>query len=187
MTCPKIFCRRVFSVVGAALVVTLAAQAFAQSIHPNAFGPPNSGLIEKFANWEVRQVPGQNSYLLVGDPTDREGQLWLMCEHKSHITVAVSMGGKGGRQGVQKSQVVKLQVDDSSPREFNFLVFESFVAIATELAGATDERVGAFLAALRDVKNSLVLTYDQTSHDFDIQQLPKARQRFLRLCGRLPV
>jgi hypothetical protein len=162
------------------------APAVAQGVHTSPAGVPGGGLIEKFDNWEVRRVPGQNSFLLVGYPSDNSGQLWLMCEHKSYLTVAVSMTGRGGRKGVQKSQVVKLQVDNGSPRDFNFLVFESFVAIATESAGTTDERVGAFLVALRDVKNSLVLTYDDTSHAFDVSHLPKARQRFLRLCGRMP-
>jgi hypothetical protein len=141
-------------------------------------------VMEKFNNWEVRQLPGNNTYFLVGEPLDSVGQLWLQCEHKSFLTVAVSMSGKGGRQGLQKSQVVTLKVDDAAPRDFNFIVFESFVAMATEFPGATDERVSGFMEALRDVKNNLVLTYDHTSHQFGVADLPKARARFLQLCGR---
>jgi hypothetical protein len=98
--------------------------------------------------------------------------------------VAISMTGKAGRKGSQKSQNVGLQVDESAPRQFNFVVFESFVALATEMPGASDDRVAAFLDALRDARSSLVLTYDETSHQFDVAQLQKARSRFLKLCGR---
>ena len=148
---------------------------------------PSGGLIEKFDNWEVRKVPGLHSFLLVGTPSDNSGQFWLMCEHKGPLTVAISMTGRGGRRGIQKSQVVKLQIDDEPSRDFNFIVFESFVALATETAGTQDQRIGAFLAALREVKKSLVLTYDDTSHEFDVAALPKARVSFLKLCGRAPV
>jgi hypothetical protein len=100
------------------------------------------------------------------------------------------MGGKGTRQNTRqntlKSQIVTLRVDDSAPRAFSFLIFESFVAMATELPGTTDSRVKAFLDALRDARTSLELTYDQTSHQFDVAQLPNARARFLTLCGRHP-
>ena len=144
----------------------------------------DSGLAEKFDNWEVRQPAGNKSYFLVGQPSDGSGQLWLQCEHKSFLTVAISMTGKAGRQGSQKSQNVSLQIDEAPPRQFNFIVFESFVALATETPGMADDRVAAFLDALRDAKNSLVLTYDKTSHQFDVAQLPKARLRFLSLCGR---
>jgi hypothetical protein len=94
------------------------------------------------------------------------------------------MTGRAGRKGSQKSQNVALQVDESAPRQFNFVVFESFVALATDTPGASDVRVAAFLNALRDVRNSLVLTYDETSHQFDVAQLQRARSRFLKLCGR---
>jgi hypothetical protein len=94
------------------------------------------------------------------------------------------MAGKAGRKGSQKSQNISLQVDESVPRQFNFVVFESFVALATETPGASDDRVAGFLDALRDVRSSLILTYDETSHQFDVAQLQKARSRFLKLCGR---
>lgn len=147
-------------------------------------GRLDAGLIERFENWEVRQPAGNKSFFLIGYPADGSGQFWLQCEHKSFLTVAISMTGKAGRQGSQKSQNVALQVDEAAPRQFNFIVFESFVALATETPGASDDRVAAFLDALRDVRSSLVLTYDQTSHQFDVAQLQKARSRFLQLCGR---
>ncbi len=46
----------------------------------------------------------------------------------------------------------RLQVDELAPRQFNFVVFESFVALATETPGASDDRVAGFLDALRDVQ-----------------------------------
>lgn len=147
-------------------------------------GRLDAGIIEKFDNWEIRQPPGNKSYFLIGQPSDGSGQLWLQCEHKSFLTVAISMTGKAGRQGSQKSQNVAVQIDEAAPRQFNFVVFESFVALATETPGASDDRVAGFLGALRDVRSSLVLTYDQTSHQFDVAQLQKARLRFLGLCGR---
>jgi hypothetical protein len=186
MTCLPAVHRRHFSLFAAAFCVALAVPAVAQVAADPTASPQDAGLVEKFDNWEVRHTPGSKNYFLIGLPADRGGQLWLMCEHKNFLTVAVSMGGKGGRQESQKSQLVTLRVDDAEPREFNFLVFESFVALATELPGVSDNRVTAFLNALRDVKNMLVLTYDQTSHSFDVAHLPKARTRFLTLCGRLP-
>ena len=143
-------------------------------------------MLEKFDNWEVRQSPGEKSFFLVGQPEDHTGQLWLQCQHKKFLTVAVSMSGKAGRQGIEKSQVITLRIDDAAPREFSFLVFESFVALATEVPGASDDRVSGFLEALRDVKNTLELTYDRVSHKFDVAKLPDARTRFLQLCGRSP-
>jgi hypothetical protein len=161
-----------------------APQAFAQGATDNA--TDLSGLVEKFDNWEIRQPPGGTSYFMVGKPADMGGELWLQCERKSFFTVAVSMGGKGGRQGSQKSQVITLQIDKETPRDYNFLVFESFVALATEVRGTSDARVNAFLEAMRDAKNVLTVTYDQMSHDFDVARLASARTRFLQLCGRLP-
>jgi hypothetical protein len=146
--------------------------------------PNDAGLVERFDNWEVRHTPGSKNYFLIGIPADKAGQFWLMCEERNILTVAVSMGGKGTQRSLQKSQLVTLRVDDSAPRSFSFLIFESFVALATEFPGTADSRVSAFMDALRDVKNSLVLTYDQTSHQFDVTQLPGARDRFLKLCGR---
>ena len=144
----------------------------------------DAGLVEKFDNWEIRQPAGNKSFFLIGNPEDGRGQLWLQCEPKSFLTVAISMTGKAGQQGSQKSQNVGLQIDDEKLQQFNFLVFESFVALATETTGLSDSRVSAFLQALRDVKNSLVLTYDQTAHQFDVKQLQKVRSRYLGLCGR---
>jgi hypothetical protein len=171
------------------LGVTEPVLAQTASADPPAV-PDNAGLVERFDNWEVRQAPGTKNYFLIGMPTDKAGQLWLMCEEKNFLTVAVSMGGKGTRQNTRqntlKSQIVTLRVDDSAPRAFSFLIFESFVAMATELPGTTDSRVKAFLDALRDARTSLELTYDQTSHQFDVAQLPNARARFLTLCGRHP-
>jgi hypothetical protein len=158
--------------------------ALAQGAAERIPGQLDAGLNEKFENWEVRQPPGNKSYFLIGQPADGSGQLWLQCEHNSFLTVAISMTGKAGRKGSQKSQNVGLQVDESAPRQFNFVVFESFVALATEMPGASDDRVAAFLDALRDARSSLVLTYDETSHQFDVAQLQKARSRFLKLCGR---
>jgi hypothetical protein len=158
--------------------------AFAQGAAERIPGQLDAGLNEKFNNWEVRQPPGNKSYFLIGQPADGSGQLWLQCEHNSFLTVAISMTGRAGRKGSQKSQNVALQVDESAPRQFNFVVFESFVALATDTPGASDVRVAAFLNALRDVRNSLVLTYDETSHQFDVAQLQRARSRFLKLCGR---
>lgn len=169
----------------AAAVVALSSTiAAAQGAAERIPGRLDAGLVEKFDNWEIRQPPGNKSYFLVGQPSDGSGQLWLQCEHKSFLTVAISMTGKAGRQGSQKSQNVALQYDQAEPRKFNFIVFESFVALATETPGASDDRVEAFLNAMRDARSSLVLTYDQTSHQFDVAQLPKARARFLGLCGR---
>jgi hypothetical protein len=158
--------------------------AVAQGAAERLPGTLDAGLVEKFDNWEIRQPAGNKSFFLIGNPEDGSGQLWLQCEHKSFLTVAISMTGKAGRQGSQKSQNVGLQIDDGKTQQFNFIVFESFVALATETPGLSDNRVAAFLDALRDVKNSLVLTYDQTAHQFDVKQLPKARSRFLGLCGR---
>jgi len=166
--------------VAGAGCVGAAAQGAAERIP----GQLDAGFVEKFENWEVRQPPGNKSYFLIGQPVDGSGQLWLQCEHNSFLTVAITMVGKAGRKGSQKSQSVGLQVDEARPRQFNFVVFESFVALAIETPGTSDDRVAAFLDALRDAKNSLVLTYDDTSHQFDVTQLPKARVRFLKLCGR---
>lgn len=170
-----------------AVAAVSSAGCFGASAQGAAEGIPGRldvGLVEKFDNWEIRQPPGNKSYFLIGQPSDGSGQLWLQCEHKSFLTVAISMTGKAGRQGSQKSQNVALQIDQAEPRKFNFVVFESFVALATETPGASDDRVEAFLGAMRDARSSLVLTYDQTSHQFDVAQLPKARARFLGLCGR---
>src|SRR5262245_60360525 len=84
------------------LGIAAATSVAAETPQTGATGVPSGGLIEKFDNWEVRKIPGQNSFLLVGNPTDNSGQLWLMCEHKSHLTVAVSMTGRAGRRGIQK-------------------------------------------------------------------------------------
>ena len=165
----------------AALSSTIAA---AQGAAERIPGRLDAGLVEKFDNWEIRQPAGNKSFFLIGNPEDGSGQLWLQCEHKSFLTVAISMTGKAGRQGSQKSQNVGLQIDEAAPQQFNFIVFESFVALATETPGLSDNRVAAFLDALRDVKTSLVLTYDQTAHQFGVKQLPQARSRFLGLCGR---
>lgn len=177
---------RRFRVISAVAAVFCAGcfGAVAQGAAERIPGRLDAGLVEQFDNWEIRQPPGNKSYFLIGQPVDGSGQLWLQCEHKSFLTVAISMTGKAGRKGSQKSQNVALQVDESVPRQFNFVVFESFVALATETPGASDDRVAGFLDALRDVRSSLILTYDETSHQFDVAQLQKARSRFLKLCGR---
>ena len=184
MTATRTFSRLRLSAIAVLIMGAGSAIATAQGAAERLPGRLDSGLAEKFDNWEVRQPAGNKSYFLVGQPSDGSGQLWLQCEHKSFLTVAISMTGKAGRQGSQKSQNVSLQIDEAPPRQFNFIVFESFVALATETPGMADDRVAAFLDALRDAKNSLVLTYDKTSHQFDVAQLPKARLRFLSLCGR---
>ena len=171
--------------IAAAVVALSSTIAAAQGAAERIPGRLDAGLVEKFDNWEIRQPAGNKSFFLIGNPEDGRGQLWLQCEPKSFLTVAISMTGKAGRQGPQKSQNVGLQIDDEKLQQFNFLVFESFVALATETTGLSDNRVSAFLQALRDVKNSLVLTYDQTAHQFDVKQLQKVRSRFLGLCGRI--
>ncbi|MGZ3409856.1 MAG: hypothetical protein ACXWJW_02090 [Xanthobacteraceae bacterium] len=184
MNKPNIRCCILSWVATLMVVVAPTPPVAAQVASETGALPTDAGLVERFDNWEVRNTPGSKNYFLIGLPADKSGQLWLMCEQKNFLTVAVSMGGKGGRQGFQKSQQVTLRVDDAEPRDFNFLVFESFVALATEVPGTSDNRVTAFLEALRDVKNMLVLTYDQTEHRFDVAQLQLARTRFLKLCGR---
>jgi hypothetical protein len=161
-----------------------SAQDIAQGAAESMTGRIDAGFVEKFDNWEIRQPAGNKSFFLIGQPADGSGQLWLQCEHKSFLTVAISMTGKAGRKGSQKSQNVGLQVDEAAPRQFNFIVFESFVALATDSPGLSDDRVAAFLDAMRDARSSLVLSYDETSHQFDVSQLSKARTRFLKLCGR---
>jgi len=103
--------------------------------------PDDVGLVARFDNWEVRHTPGSKTYYLIGIPADKSGQLWLMCEDKNLLTVAVSMRGRGAHQNNQKSQIVTLKIDDGAPRAFSFLIFESFVAMATEMPGTTDGRV----------------------------------------------
>ena len=168
----------ILAVTGAAMLSGPSpAQDTTQPREPKSYG---------YGNWTIREDLTNNGYVLIGQSSDdKQGQLWLQCDQKGTLTLLVPMFGRPTSESWQRSQIVNVRSDDFAPRQFGLIVFQNFVAMATKTEQERTGDVTAFMSAVGAAKRTFVLSFDQTSYEFDVAQLPAARTRFAELCNRI--
>jgi hypothetical protein len=139
-------------------------------------------LLDTFGKWEIRKGLTHNTYLLIGESIrDGEGHFWLHCDQNNLITVAVPLVERAGSDHL-RSHAITIRSDTGLSRAMSLVVFENFVAVATEYHGGRNDKVADFLDVLRTAKETVTISYAHRSFDYDVAYLPAAQARFHELC-----
>jgi hypothetical protein len=141
-------------------------------------------LLDRFGKWQIRKGLVDNTYLLIGESTgDGAGHFWLHCDQNHLMMVAVPLAERDGRDRL-RSHALTIRADTGAERVMNFIVFESFVAVAIEYGGGSNEKVTDFIEVLRAAKETITISYAHNTFEYDVTQLPAAHGRFLEFCDQ---
>jgi hypothetical protein len=141
-------------------------------------------LLDRFGKWQIRKGLVDNTYLLIGESTgDGAGHFWLHCDQNHLMMVAVPLAERDGRDRL-RSHALTIRADTGAERVMNFIVFESFVAVAIEYGGGSNEKVTDFIEVLRAAKETITISYAHNTFEYDVTQLPAAHARFLEFCDQ---
>ena len=142
-------------------------------------------LLEASGKWEIRAGIGANTYLLIGKSTsDNESQFWLHCDQRKLVTIAVPLIELSGSDRL-RSRTITIRSDTGLERVLSLVVFESFVAVAVDYEGASNNKVADFLDVLRASKATFTISYGDKSFEYDVDGLSTAKARFHELCQRV--
>ena len=141
-------------------------------------------LLDTFGKWQIRKGLVDNTYLLIGESTgDGAGHFWLHCDQNHLMMVAVPLAERNGRDRL-RSHALTIRADTGAERVMDFIVFESFVAVAIEYGGGSNEKVTDFIEVLRAAKETITISYAHNTFEYDVTQLPAAHARFLEFCDQ---